>query len=721
MSPQPAPEEIVEYLRKEAGRPLKAKELARAFDIDRADYTEFRKLLRKLEREGLLYRVQKQRYAVPDKINLVAGRLQTIRSGAGFVIPDEAGRGDIYIPANGLASAVDGDRVIARIEGRRRGQGVEAKVIKVLERARRTVVGIYHPAKNFGFVVPDDQKLTRDVFIPPGQEGGAQEWDVVVVDIAEWGDVHRGPAGEVVRVLGRTGDPGVDILAVIHGHELPLEFPAEVEDEAERLRERGIRPEDAERREDLRAALIFTIDPADAKDHDDAVSVRALGEGDLLEVGVHIADVGHYVEEGGALDAEALRRGTSVYLVDRVIPMLPHALSTDICSLRPEEDRLALSCFVTIERSGTIHGSRLSRSIIRSRHRLSYELAQAVLDGTGSVDAETDRALHDLAAISRVLRAARQERGSLDFDLPEARVVLDAEGAPQDIQRQARLEAHRLVEDLMLLANETVAGRAVEGRLPFLYRVHEPPDESRLEQLQEFVAPFGHRIGSKSGVRPKDLQRLLDRVAGRPEGPIVSRVVLRSMRQARYSHENLGHFGLAAGHYTHFTSPIRRYPDLVVHRLAARALIDRQRLPESYRRDLLPEVARISSERERIAVDAERDSIALKKVEFMERHLGDDFSGTIATVTSFGFFVLLDEYFVEGLVHVSSLDDDYDEFVEEQYALVGERRRRRFQLGDRVSVQVARVNREERKIDFRLHAEEVERGRPAKAKTSDAL
>jgi ribonuclease R len=694
-------EQILGYLRSKAGKPLKAKELARDLGVEAADYPDFRKLLRKMEREGLLYRVQRQRYAAPEKINLVAGRLQTIRSGAGFVIPDEPGQGDVFVPADGLGTAVDGDRVIARVEKRRRGQRSEGTVIKVLERARQTVVGVYHPAKNFGFVVPNDQKLTRDVFIPPGQEGDAQEWDVVVVDVAEWGDAHRGAAGEVVRVLGRLGEPGVDILAVIHGHELPLEFPPEVDEAAERLLERGIREEDIEGREDLRDELIFTIDPADAKDHDDAISVTERAGG-LWEVGVHIADVSHYVSEGGVLDEEALRRGTSVYLVDRVIPMLPHALSSNICSLRPAEERLALSVFVLLDGDGVVHESRVARSVLRSRHRLSYERAQEVLDGTDSVDPETDEALRRLLVLSRKLREARTQRGSLDFDLPEARVVLSETGEPLDIQQQPRLEAHMLIEDLMLLANETVAARAARARLPFIYRVHESPAEDRLEQLQEFVATFGHRVGGKGGVKPKDLQRLLGRVEGRPEGPLVSRIVLRSMKQARYSHENLGHFGLAAEHYTHFTSPIRRYPDLIVHRLVGRAFIDRQRIPEAYRHDVLPEVARISSERERIAVDAERDSVELKKVEFMERHLGDVFAGTIATVTSFGFFVLLDEYFVEGLVHVSSLTDDYYVFLEEQYALVGDHTRRRFRLGDRVDVQVARVNREERKIDFQL-------------------
>ncbi|HEX6925460.1 MAG TPA: ribonuclease R [Longimicrobiaceae bacterium] len=691
---------IIEYLRETAGRPLKAKELARGLKVPEVDYPEFKAQLQRLEDEGLLYRVKKQRYAAPEKINLVVGRLQTIRSGAGFVVPED-GAEDLFIPWQAMGSAVHGDRVIARVEKRRRGQRREGRIIKVLERARGTIVGIYHPARNFGFVVPEDRKLTRDVFIPPGQESGANDGDVVLVRISSWGDEHLGPAGEVETVLGHRAEAGVDVLAVVYGHGLPIDFPAEVTEEAERLRERGIRPEDLEGRRDLRDEVVFTIDPADARDHDDALSIRPVGDG-RWRVGVHIADVSHYVREGTALDAEAMQRGTSVYLVDRVIPMLPEALSSDLCSLVPDRDRLALTLFLTVDEEGRVHEHELVRSVIRSRHRLSYDDAQSVIDGERSVDRETDEAIRTLVRISRALRSARERRGSLDFDLPEARVVLNTRGEPTDIQRVLRLESHRLIEDFMLLANETIARHAVRSRLPFLFRIHERPDADRLEQLRDFVATFGYRVGRRAEPRPKDLQQLLVRVQGRPEENLISTVVLRSMKQARYSHDNAGHFGLAAEHYTHFTSPIRRYPDLVVHRLASRAIIDGERLPESLREEALPTIARLSSERERVAVEAERDSVDLKKVEFMERHLGDEFSGTISGVTSFGLFVLLDDYFVEGLVHVSSLEDDYYVFLEEQFALVGEHTRRRFQLGGAIRIRIAAVDREERKIDFVL-------------------
>jgi ribonuclease R len=696
----PTTESIIEHLQRDARRPLKAKELARVLDVQPDDYPAFREFLAQLVEEGVLYRGRSQRYALPQKINLVVGPLETIRSGAGFVAVEDGP--DVFVRADSLGSAVDGDTVVARVERRRRGDRPEGTIIKVLSRARWTVVGAYHPANNFGFVVPEDQKLTRDVFIPPGQENGATAGDMVVVRIVSWGDAHRGPAGEVERVLGRLGEPGVDILTVAFGHELPLEFPPEVVREAERLRDRGIRPEDVEGRVDLRGQLVFTIDPVDAKDHDDALSIGRTEEG-LWEVGVHIADVAHYVEEGGVIDQEAFRRGTSVYMVDRVIPMLPEPLSNDICSLRAHEDRLAVSLILELDDEAEVRGHRVIRSLIRSAHGLSYEDAQRAMDGERSVSEEADEALRALAGLSRKLRAKRLARGSIDFDLPESRVVLDPAGEPTDIQRVLRMEAHRLVEDFMILANEVIDGEAARRRLPFIHRVHEPPDPSRVAQLRTFLGGLGVRVPESP--RPKDLQQALARFAGRPEEGLASTVVLRSMKQARYSEKPMGHFGLASEHYTHFTSPIRRYPDLVVHRLATLGLANGERIPEALRTEYLPAVARHASQRERVAAEAERDSINLKKVEFMQRHLGDTFDGTVAGVTSFGLFVLLDRFFVEGLIHVSTLEDDYYVFMEEQFALIGEHTRRRFRLGDRVRIRVSSVDLERRRIDFALDAQ----------------
>ena len=690
------PNIVIEHLRKRAGRPLKAKELARDLEVSNEDYAEFKQLLRRLEDEGGIYRVKQQRYAAPQKINLVVGRLQTIRSGAGFVSPDE-GEEDLFIPPHALGSAVDGDRVVARIERKRRGERPQGSVIKVLERSRKRLVGEYHTNKSFGFVEPDDQKLNRDIFIPPDANGGATDGDLVVVEIEGWGDDRLGPSGRVVEVLGPRDKPGVDVLAILHDHELPASFPPEVQAAAVEINKAGIRPADLKGREDLRHLLVATIDPVDAKDHDDALSVTKVGED--YEVGIHIADVSHYVEEGGPIDIEAYGRGTSVYLVDRVVPMLPHELSGDLCSLKPDVDRLAMSLMVRMTPDGEVKSHRLVRSVIRSSHKLSYERAQEIMDGKPSGDPELDESLRVLVQLSRHVRAQRLQRGSIDFDLPEARVVLNAQGEPTDIQRVLRLEAHRLIEDFMILANETVARRASRAKLPFIYRIHEAPDQDRVEQLGEFVRSFGLKF--RPTREPKAFQALVEQVQGKPEESLVSTVVLRSMKQARYSSENVGHFGLASQHYSHFTSPIRRYPDLVVHRLLGQAFIDGGKVDPEIGEELIA-TARRSSERERVATSAERESIALKKVEFMERHLGEEFEGTISSVTSFGFFVLLDAFFVEGLVHVNTLEDDYYVFLDEQYALQGENSGRRFRTGDRLRVRVAAVDRQRNQIDLAL-------------------
>jgi ribonuclease R len=700
------PRRIVDFLRNEAGRPLKAKELAGALNVPAGAFAEFRELLQRLEEDGVLYRVQRQRYAAPERINLTVGRVQTTRGGAGFLIPDDRSP-DVFIPVQALNTAIDGDRVVVRVESRHRGDRPQGRVIRVLERSRTTVVGVFHamsPGRGgrrsqHGYVVPEDRKLPWDVFVAPGGGGEAEEGDLVVVTVVDWGSGHRGPVGEVTEVLGRYGEAGVDVLAIMRGHELPTDFPQDVEEAAEALRSAGVTSDDLAGREDLRGLLVFTIDPADARDHDDALSIEPIDGG--WRVGIHIADVGHYVREGSVLDREAERRGTSVYLVDRVVPMLPHALSSDLCSLVPDADRLTLSLFVELGREGSLRGHRLVRGVIRSGARLAYEAAQAALDGGTDLPPETADAVRQLAAVARLLRRQREERGSLDFDLPETRVVLDVEGEPTDIQRVVRLEAHRLVEDFMLLGNEVMARRAVQAGHPFVFRVHEPPDSGRMEQLRDFVATLGHRLTGRTGEpTPKDLQRLLRAADGRPDEGLVSTVVLRSMKQARYSALNAGHFGLAARAYTHFTSPIRRYPDLLVHRLAAALFIDGR--DPWITEERLEDAARHASERERVAVAAERDSKDLKKVEFMQRHEGDEFDGTISSVTSFGFFVLLDDYYVEGLVHVSSLEDDYYLFLEEQHALIGERNRRRFRTGDRVRIIVAHADIEQRRIEFRL-------------------
>jgi ribonuclease R len=486
---------------------------------------------------------------------------------------------------------------------------------------------------------------------------------------------------------------------VIHDHGLPLAFPDNVVSAARDAVVRR-RQEGGEHRTDRRDLHVFTIDPADAKDHDDALSIQSLGD-ESWEVGIHIADVSHFVGAGDEVDLEAFKRGTSIYLVDRVIPMLPHELSTDACSLLPETDRFAVSVFATVDSAGRIRDSRFERTEIRSRHKLSYEEAQAVLDNEKAIDPDTDEALRSLATLAEILREKRKDRGSLDFDLPEGRVLLGDGGKPVSILRIKRLESHRLVEAFMLLANEIVAHEAEQKRLPILYRVHEPPPTDKMLELQTLLGRLSYRV-SRGKISQKDLQAVLKQVGGRPEEKLVSTVILRSMSRARYDTRNLGHYGLASDWYTHFTSPIRRYPDLWLHRVLVHALVEGRAVPEDWKGEGLKEKAQRCSVRERVAEVAERESVDLKKVEYMERYLGDEFSGTVSGVTSFGIFVLLDDVFVDGLVHVNSMTDDYYIFHQDRYMLVGERSHRTFRLGDRLEIQVARVDKEELFIDFTL-------------------
>lgn len=676
---------------------MRAKDLAKALDVPRDSYRAFKQQLHELEDAGKIVRQRKGRYAIPEQFDLVPGRLQTTRKGDGFVIPDEPGEDDVFVPARHLASAVEGDRVLARIEQRPPGRNPAGRVVRVVERAWSQIAGIYHPKRGYGFVVPQEPDLGTDIFIPAESAGDAKDGDVVVVSIDNWGEGKPSPVGRIERILGRQGEAGVDVLAILIGHQLPLDFPPQVAKEAERIARQGIRPEQLRDREDLRDRTAFTIDPADARDHDDAVSVRDLGDGEY-EVGVHIADVSWYVKPGGAIDREARERATSVYLVDRVVPMLPEELSSGLCSLVPDEDRLTMSVLFRMDGAGHVKEARPVRGVIRSRARLSYEEAKERLDGSG--DDELSRALRLLRKICSGIRSRRLDRGAIDFSLPETYVQLDEEGRPEAIRPRPRLETNRIIEDLMILTNETIARLGEEHDLPVLFRIHEPPSEDRMEGLRRVAGVFDQPLEADP-VRPKDVARLVAAMAGRPQEYLVSAVALRSMKQARYSVRNVGHFGLGSEAYLHFTSPIRRYPDLVVHRALVRWLAGKG---ASEDREALEATARHASERERLAEKAERDSVELKKIEYMQRHLGDEFKGTVAGVTGFGLFVLLDDVLVEGLVHISTLVDDYYHYDEESWSLTGRRSGRRFRLGDRVEVQVARVDPESREIDLELLA-----------------
>ena len=692
----PSEDAVLDYLRHSRRGPIKAKEIAKGMDVAPRDFRDFRLVLRGMLERGRLYRVKGQRYAVPEKANLVAGRLAITQKGDGFVAPDTGGQ-DVFVPGLSLESAMDGDQVVVRVEGRPRGRSPVGRVIKVLDRAHETVVGTFRRSGSFGVVHPRNRRISREIVVAQGDQEKVSEGDVVVARITTFGSGKMGPTGRIETVLGKSSDPGVDILSVIHDYGLPLAFPESVVSAArDAVSQR--RKDPGELRTDRRDLHVFTIDPADAKDHDDGLSIRPL-EDESWEVGIHIADVSHFVRPDDEVDLEAFKRGTSVYLVDRVIPMLPHVLSTDACSLLPDTDRFAVSVFVTVDPVGRVREARFERTEIRSRHKLSYEEAQAVLDNKKSIDRQTDEALRALAALAEILRERRKDRGSLDFDLPEGRVLLGEKGEPVSIRVVERLESHRLVEAFMLLANEIAAREAAQKRLPILYRVHEPPPTDKMRDLRTLLGRLSHRV-SKGNISQKDLQAILKQVEGRPEEKLVSTVILRSMSRARYDVRNLGHYGLASDGYTHFTSPIRRYPDLWLHRVLVHTLVEGHAVPEHWEGPGLKDRAERCSVRERVAEAAERESVDLKKVEYMERHLGDDFFGTVSGVTSFGIFVLLDDVFVEGLVHVNSMNDDYYIFRQDQYLLVGERSHRSFRLGDRLRIRVARVDKEERFIDF---------------------
>ena len=692
----PSEDAVLDYLRHSRRGPIKAKEIAKGMDVAPRDFRDFRLVLRGMLERGRLYRVKGQRYAVPEKANLVAGRLAITQKGDGFVAPDTGGQ-DVFVPGLSLESAMDGDQVVVRVEGRPRGRSPVGRVIKVLDRAHETVVGTFRRSGSFGVVHPRNRRISREILVAQGDQAKASEGDVVVARITTFGSGKMGPTGRIETVLGKSSDPGVDILSVIHDYGLPLAFPDSVVSAArDAVSQR--RKDPGEFRTDRRDLHVFTIDPADAKDHDDGLSIRPL-EDESWEVGIHIADVSHFVRPDDEVDLEAFKRGTSVYLVDRVIPMLPHELSTDACSLLPDTDRFAVSVFATVDPVGRVREARFERTEIRSRHKLSYEEAQAVLDNKKSIDRQTDEALRALAALAEILRERRKDRGSLDFDLPEGRVLLGEKGEPVSIRVVERLESHRLVEAFMLLANEIAAREAAQKRLPILYRVHEPPPTDKMRDLRTLLGRLSHRV-SKGNISQKDLQAILKQVEGRPEEKLVSTVILRSMSRARYDVRNLGHYGLASDGYTHFTSPIRRYPDLWLHRVLVHTLVEGHAVPEHWEGPGLKDRAERCSVRERVAEAAERESVDLKKVEYMERHLGDEFFGTVSGVTSFGIFVLLDDVFVEGLVHVNSMNDDYYIFRQDRYLLVGERSHRTFRLGDRLRIRVARVDKEERFIDF---------------------
>ena len=703
--------------------PMKEKELAMLLQVSKEDREEFRRILQELLAEGKLMLTVKGKY-MKSNGKVLTGTFISNSKGFGFV-EIEGREEDLFIPEDKTNGAFHKDIVEVALLPGRDGKRQEAQVLKIIARGMTTVVGTYERSReNYGFVIPDNTKLAQDVFVPKEHSMGAVSGHKVVVELTDYGTDKHSPQGKVIEILGHVNDPGVDIMSIVRGYELPVEFPENVMNQAARTAQE-VSDADRAGRRDLRDVVMVTIDGEDAKDLDDAVSVSF--DGEKYHLGVHIADVTNYVQENSALDREALKRGTSVYLVDRVIPMLPHALSNGICSLNEGVDRLALSCLMTVDQKGEITDYEICESVINVNKRMSYRVVQELLTEDGLTEkapqpgeedyreyAELLPMFREMETLAGLLREKRRKRGSIDFDFPECKIYLDSEGRPTDIKPYERNTATDIIEDFMLAANETVAQHFYWMELPFVYRVHDVPDADRLQKLASIISNFGYSMKavcrakskvSSEEIHPKEIQKLLAKIAGTPEEAMISRMALRSMKQAKYSVECTGHFGLACAYYCHFTSPIRRYPDLQIHRIIKEQL--RGRMNEertAHYRELLPEVAKHSSETERHADEAERETDKLKKVEYMEQHVGESFDGVISGVTGWGLYVELPNT-VEGLVHISKLYGDYYYYSEKSSELVGEATGRCFKLGMPVRVNVDGCDRFTRTIDFSLEEE----------------
>lgn len=700
-------DQILRLIREKVTHPATPRELLRTLRIPREERATFRRLMKALVASGELVQTRGGRVGLPDKMDLVVGRLETHPSGYGFVIPERTGEiPDIYVSAANLKEAMHGDRVVARIEHHRQGQRAEGTIIRILERATATIVGRFVlDDSGLGFVQPFDRRLIVDLHIPSGMSEAAEPGEMVVAEVTRWPTPTRGPIGRVIEVLGDINERGVDTEIIIRKFGIPDEHSQDAVEEARRFGPVSAR--DVEGRTDFRTSVTVTIDGEHARDFDDAISIERLPNGHYW-LGVHIADVSHYVSEGSALDQEGYDRATSVYFPERAVHMFPAELATGVCSLNPRVDRLVQSCLMEIDKSGSVVCHEFHDGVINTAARMTYTDVNAIL--TEKPPALMDRYRHLvphfelMQELFHVLNARRRRRGSIDFDLPEPEVILDEAGVVEAIVEAERNLAHKLIEEFMLLANETVAGYLEERGMPTLYRVHEEPDVLKVEQFEEFISGFGQSLGAPPGaVRPRHFQKLLERLRGTPEERPVAFLMLRTMQKARYAPQNLGHFGLAADSYTHFTSPIRRYPDLIVHRTLREAR--REQVTEERAEELsedLPEAARHCSEMERRADEAERELVQWKKVRFMADKVGDEFDGYITGVAAFGLFVQLTEHYVEGLVHVSSMADDYYRFLEGSHSLRGENTHKTYRLGDRVRVQVVRVDLERRQIDLGL-------------------
>lgn len=693
---------IYQFICDELYVPMKLKEMAILLSVPKTQRQELEEVLDALILEGKIEVSKKGKYFKSEG-HFVTGSFIGHPRGFGFVSV-EGEEEDIFIPADQVNGALHQDVVKVSLSPLSKGKRREGSVVQIISHGMTQVIGTYEHSKNFGFVVPDDPKISKDIFVQRENSKGAVSGHKVVAEITDYGKKGKKPEGRIVDILGHINDPGTDILSLIRAYDLPVEFPEKVLHQAERAAGEVTAADMADRM-DVRDWQTVTIDGEDAKDLDDAVTLTE--EGGIYQLGVHIADVTNYVQEHSALDEEALKRGTSVYLVDRVIPMLPHALSNGICSLNQGEDRLALSCIMEIDGKGNVIDHRIAETVICVDRRMSYTKVKEILEDKDGAAADEYRdfvpMFERMRNLADILRKKRMKRGSIDFDFPETKILLDPQGRPLEIKPYERNVATKIIEDFMLIANETVAEDFFWQQMPFVYRTHDNPDSEKIHKLATFINNFGYSIHvGQDEVHPKELQKLLEKIDGTAEEPLISRLTLRSMKQAKYSTVSTGHFGLATSYYCHFTSPIRRYPDLQIHRIIKECLrgkMNDKRIAHYDR--ILPEVAKHSSEMERRADEAERETEKMKKVEYMSCHIGEEFEGVISGVTAWGLYVELPDT-IEGLVHITSLRDDYYEYQESTYELVGRVTNRRYKLGQTVRVLAASTDKLLRTIDFEL-------------------
>ncbi len=699
--------EILPVLKSKKGQAITFTELAQALDADPTQRKDLRRALRGLVDEHRIIKLDRRHYTLPSPSskNVITGRVQANRSGFGFLIPDDTSLPDIFLSRKDLSELMHRDRIALHLGKKERGRRAP-RTLEVLERANRRIVGRYEEGGKNDWVIPEDERLTQPIRIPKKASGGAKKNKIVLAEITRYPASNKeGAEGRILKVLGEPGDPGLDLEIIIHKYDLPDSFPPSVMKEASVV-PASIGEEQLSGRVDLRDLNFFTIDGETARDFDDAVAI--LRKGGRIKLWVSIADVAHYVKEASGLDQEAFHRGTSVYFPERALPMLPHSLSNGICSLNPEADRLCMT--VSLEFDGKKGAPRVDffPSVIHSHARLTYTQIKEMLQDEKEEVISRYPAVHKdlkvMADLCKVLRARRKERGSIDFDLPEPEIILDVEGQIEEIVKAERHIGHQIIEEFMIAANEAVARFLDEKRVPSLNRVHEPPDEKKLEEFKEFIEHLGYSFPLKAKIQPGIFQRFLDQVRGKPEEKSVNYLLLRSMKQARYSEEKIGHFALASKYYLHFTSPIRRYPDLVVHRILKEVLRQEEMPEKRFQRwkKRLPEIADHSSQRERVAMEAEREIVERKRVQFMRDKIGLEFNGYISGVVPFGIFVELEDFFIEGLVHITRLPDDHYLYVEKRHSLVGRAHNRVFRLGDRVKVRVEAANLERRQVDFGL-------------------